>query len=162
MRKPLSLVARTVCDLFAWFLIIFGVYVIIHGDVTPGGGFQGGAIVGSFMALLLVAHGGDRVLEWVKTSVYWIMLFVGLMMFIGFGLRGIPEGTFFYNFLAVPHDVAKTMAHGLIPFSGTIGVMDIAVGIEVAGGLTVIILSMFRGIVLHDFADSRKETGHDG
>ena len=55
--KPLSVVVRTGCDLFAWFMVIFGAYVIIHGDVTPGGGFQGGAVVATFLAFLLVAYG---------------------------------------------------------------------------------------------------------
>lgn len=40
--NPLSVVVRTICDIFAWFLGIFGAYVIIHGHISPGGGFQGG------------------------------------------------------------------------------------------------------------------------
>ena len=159
--KPLSLVARTICDLFAWFLIIFGVYVIIHGDVTPGGGFQGGAVVASFMALLMVAHGGERIMKWVRPGIYEFLLLLGLLMFIGLGFAGVSHGTFFYNYLSVPLEAAKTMHHGIIPFSGTIGLMDIAVGIEVAGGLTLMLILMFKGIYINDFADSRKETGHD-
>ena len=57
--NPLSVIARTVCNLFAWFLAVFGLYVIVHGHLTPGGGFQGGAVVATFMAFLLVAHGGS-------------------------------------------------------------------------------------------------------
>ncbi len=159
--KPLSLVARTVCDLFAWFLIIFGVCVIVHGDVTPGGGFQGGAIVASFMALVLVAHGGERILHWARLGVYWTFMFVGLFMFIGLGFAGMSHGTFFYNYLAVPHDLVAGVVHGIIPFSGTIGLMDIAVGIEVTGGLTVILLVVFRWAMSDVASDSRKETGYD-
>ncbi len=159
--KPLSIVARTVCDLFAWFLVIFGVYVIVHGDVTPGGGFQGGAIVASFMALLLVAHGGKRVLDWVKLAVYWSLMFFGLLLFITLGLSGIPHGTLMYNFLSVPHDVAVNMVHGVIPLSGTIGLMDLAVGIEVAGALTIILIVMFRWMMTDVAGDSGKETGYD-
>ena len=40
--NPLSVVVRTVCDLFAWFMIVFGVNVLLHGYVTPGGGFGPG------------------------------------------------------------------------------------------------------------------------
>lgn len=159
--KPLSIVARTVCDLFAWFLVIFGVYVIVHGDITPGGGFQGGAIVASFMALLLVAHGGKKVLEWVKLSVYWGLMFFGLLMFIFLGIGGIKHGTFMYNFLSIPHDVAVNSTHGIIPFSGNIGLMDLAVGIEVAGALTIILIVMFRWMMTDVSENSEKETGYD-
>ena len=58
--NPLSVVVRTICDIFAWFMGIFGAYIIIHGHLTPGGGFQGGAVVATMAAFLLVAYGGKR------------------------------------------------------------------------------------------------------
>ncbi len=159
--KPLSIVVRTCCDMFAWFMVVFGSYVIIHGDVTPGGGFQGGAIVATFMALLLVAYGGEKVLSWVKFSFYNGLLIVGLLLFLLFGFSGMAN-SFFYNFLAVPEAVALAGgAHGIIPPSGTIALMDIAVGIEVTGGLTLILLYMFKGTRMFNLIEMGGETGHD-
>lgn len=159
--KPLSIIVRTCCDLFAWFMVVFGTYVIIHGDVTPGGGFQGGAIVATFMAFLLVAYGGQKTLSWVNFNIYNTLLTVGLLLFLLFGFSGMGH-SFFYNFLAVPESVV--LAGGgpaVIPPSGTIALMDIAVGIEVTGGLTLILLYMFKGTRMFNLIEMGGETGHD-
>ena len=58
--KPLSIIVTSIGDLFAWFMIVFGVYVINNGHNTPGGGFQGGAIVATFLSFMLVAYGSKR------------------------------------------------------------------------------------------------------
>ncbi|PKP54943.1 sodium:proton antiporter, partial [Candidatus Atribacteria bacterium HGW-Atribacteria-1] len=53
--KEMSRIVRTVTNFVYGFIIIFGFYIIVHGHLTPGGGFQGGAVVGSAFALLLVS-----------------------------------------------------------------------------------------------------------
>jgi len=97
--KPLSVVVRTVCDFFAWFMVVFGVYVIVHGHLTPGGGFQGGAVVATFVTLLLVAYGGEKVLSWIKVHLLDSLETSGLLIFLGAGFLGISSA-FFYNVLA--------------------------------------------------------------
>jgi multisubunit Na+/H+ antiporter MnhB subunit len=38
-------IVRTTADLFFPFCLVFGLYVVVHGHLTPGGGFQGGAVM---------------------------------------------------------------------------------------------------------------------
>jgi len=87
--RPLSIVVRTICNIFAWFVAIFGAYVILHGHLTPGGGFQGGAIVATFIALLLVAQGGKNFLGWVKKEIFSSFEGAGLVAFICVGLAAV-------------------------------------------------------------------------
>lgn len=49
-----------VCRLAATFTLLFGVYMALHGTVTPGGGFQGGAIAGSSLMLIYLGEGYPR------------------------------------------------------------------------------------------------------
>lgn len=159
--NPLSVVVRKGCDIFAWFMVVFGANVIIHGDLTPGGGFQGGAIVATFLTFLLVAYGGNRLLSWVNERFYTSLVGFGLLLFIGLAFMGFPT-SFFYNFVSVTHEAAMAGgAHGIIPPSGTIALMDIAVGIEVAGGLSLIVIYMFKGIRLYETSPVGTECGHD-
>lgn len=163
--NPLSVVVRTICDVFAWFMGIFGVYVIIHGHLTPGGGFQGGAIVATMIAFLLVSHGGKKLLAFARPGFYSTIETTGLLLFICAGFFGITT-TFFYNFLAGQGGLFGSVVpsgpnSGVINSAGTISLMNMAVGLEVIGGLSLIILYMFKGIRLFEDAEGSGETGHD-
>jgi len=50
-----SIVIRTVSRIIIPFIQIFGLYTIIHGEASPGGGFQGGVILGTSIILLTIA-----------------------------------------------------------------------------------------------------------
>ncbi len=163
--NPLSVVVRTICDIFAWFMGIFGIYIIIHGHLTPGGGFQGGAVVATMIAFLLVSHGGHKVIAFAKPGLYSALETSGLMLFICAGFFGITT-TFFFNFLAgqggfLGSTVPIGPNSGVLNSAGTISLMNMAVGLEVIGGLSLIILYMFKGIRLFDKAMESGETGHD-
>ena len=70
----------------AWLLfgpiVVFGAYVFIHGHLTPGGGFQGGAIIASAVLLLLLAqrdrHLPHRLLSWIESLSGFAYALIGL------------------------------------------------------------------------------------
>jgi len=162
--KPLSVVVRTICDIFMWFMAVYGAYIIIHGHITPGGGFQGGAVVATLIAFMLVSHGGEKMVSFVRTGMYSAAETTGLLLFICAGFFGIAT-TFFYNFLAKQGGLFGSTVplganSGVLNSSGTIALMNMGVGLEVIGGLSLIIYFMFRGIRLHVETGS-EETGHD-
>ena len=162
--NPLSVVVRTVCDLFAWFMIVFGVNVLVHGYVTPGGGFQGGAIIATFIAFLLVAYGGRRVASRVNDRLFDLFEEVGLLVFFILAFLGLPV-TFFFNFLAKSGGLFGNVVPigpnaGALNTSGTIALMNLSVGLEVVGGLSMILLYMFSGAHPEE-PFGREEAGHD-
>jgi len=53
----MSRIVKTTCSSIFPLIMIYGLYVIAHGHLTPGGGFQGGAIVASALTMILVAYG---------------------------------------------------------------------------------------------------------
>ena len=53
----MSKIVRTMSNITLPLILIFGFYVIAHGHLTPGGGFQGGAVVASGFAMILIAYG---------------------------------------------------------------------------------------------------------
>ena len=61
MIGGMSRIVRTMTTLIFGFIMVYGFYVIAHGHLSPGGGFQGGAIVASAFALLLVTYGTDHI-----------------------------------------------------------------------------------------------------
>lgn len=144
--KGMSSIVKTIANISFPFITIYGLYIIAHGHVTPGGGFQGGAIVATGLALLLVAHGTKWVESKIKEQNLSLFESVGALSFIGLAFFGIVMGgVFFSNFL-----VDSPSLFGGIPLygaadintGGTIPLMNFAVGLKVIAGLFAIILVM--------------------
>jgi multicomponent Na+:H+ antiporter subunit B len=55
IHKPASEIVETATELLLPMIILFGVYVFMNGHLSPGGGFQGGAIIASGTMFLLLA-----------------------------------------------------------------------------------------------------------
>ena len=145
-------IVRTTADLFFPFCLVFGLYVVVHGHLTPGGGFQGGAVMATGAALLIVAHAYADVTRRIRKTALKILEALGLMMFLFAGLSGILFGRpFMANWIAPAGNWFKTsIAHGPNPgdlnTAGLLPLLNFGVGIEVLGGLTVILLYMLSGI----------------
>jgi multisubunit Na+/H+ antiporter MnhB subunit len=143
---------RSTANTFAPFCLIFGLYVVVHGHLSPGGGFQGGAVMATGAALLLVAHSYKDIIELIRKNTMKLCETVGLLMFITAGLSALATGGAFLNnwmahnggTFATP--VAYGANPGVLASAGLIPILNIAVGIEVLGGLTVILLYMLSGV----------------
>ncbi len=145
--RGMSKIVRTITNILYSFIIIFGFYIIMHGHLTPGGGFQGGAVVASAFALLVVSYGALKIKDMLKAKNFSVSECSGLLAFIGLGFLGIGT-VFFYNFLAGKGGLFGNVIYGINPgdlnTAGVLPLMNIAVGIEVLSGLTLIILYMFN------------------
>lgn len=139
----MSKIVRAVTKPLYPFIIIFGAYLVVHGHLTPGGGFQGGAVVASAIALVVVAYGGTGLYR--KGSLTSLEA-AGLITFISLAIIGMAT-VFFYNFLANGGPIfGESVAYGPNPgyfnTGGVIPLMNMAVGLEVVGGLGVILIAM--------------------
>ncbi len=140
-----SKIIKTISAIMFPFVTIYGLYVITHGHLTPGGGFQGGAIVASGCALLVVAFGSEAIAKKVKESDLSILESVGALGFISLAFIGIAT-TFFYNVLAgrsgslfgkIPPFGSNP---GYLNSGGLLPLMNFAVGTKVIAGLFAIVL----------------------
>jgi len=146
----MSKIVRTITNILYSSILIFGFYIIMHGHLTPGGGFQGGAVVASGIALVLIAYGYDTVKSWMKKSNLSVLESIGALGFIGIAFLGIGT-TFFYNFLAnsgglFGDPTVIGINPGNLDTSGVLPLMNWAVGLKVLAGLGSIVLLMAYGI----------------
>ncbi|MCK4390824.1 MAG: hypothetical protein KAV83_11395 [Desulfobacterales bacterium] len=141
----MSKIVRSTSEFLIPFIFIFGLYMIMHGHLTPGGGFQGGAVFASGMALLLVAFGSHKLEKKSKAHVLSMLESTGALAFIGLAFGGIAVG-FFYNFLVgssiFGHIPPSGPNRGDMWTGGTIPLMNMAVGLKVIAGLSLIVLVM--------------------
>jgi len=141
----LSKIVRTVTNEFMLFIAVFGLYVIAHGHLTPGGGFQGGAVIVSGVVMLLVAFNYQEVRKVLRERALTIMESTGALIFISLAFAGIGA-VFFYNFLVGTPIFGRIPPTGPNPgdiwTGGVIPLMNLAVGIKVAAGLSAVVLAM--------------------
>jgi len=141
----LSKIVRTVANQLILFILIFGLYVIAHGHLTPGGGFQGGAVIVSGVVMLLVAFSSKELKKSLRERTLSIMESSGALIFIGLAFAGIGIA-FFYNFLVGTPIFGRIPATGPGPgdiwTGGFIPLMNLAVGLKVVAGLSAVVLAM--------------------
>jgi multicomponent Na+:H+ antiporter subunit B len=141
----LSKIVRTVANQLILFILIFGLYVIAHGHLTPGGGFQGGAVVVSGVVMLLVAFSSHDLKKSLRERVLSIMESTGALIFAILGFAGLGT-VFFYNFLVGSPIFGRIPATG--PNAGDfwtggfIPLMNFAVGLKVIAGLSAVVLAI--------------------
>jgi len=136
---PAGRVARPRSEAVRWLSLgmigvtnLFGVYIVLHAQLTPGGGFQGGAILGTGS---LLAYLASRYRSYRRVvPKLWVDVAGGVGAG-GYALIGIGStlagGAFLENVLPL----GKT---GTLLSAGTIPVINLAVGLEVAAGFTLL------------------------
>jgi multicomponent Na+:H+ antiporter subunit B len=109
-------------------LVVYGLYVVTHGQISPGGGFQGGVILAT--APLLVYLAGDLKSFKRITSHLLIELAeaAGIFAFVGIGLLGLLSGKEFLRNVLPLGETATIFSGGTVPL------LNLATGLAVAGG----------------------------
>lgn len=130
-----SLILYTGCRFLFPLILLFGTYIFIHGHLTPGGGFQGGAIIASGFLLTMLGCWGwvginrnrFKVTESLSGLVFVIVGLLGLLYGGYFLLNYLPKGT--------PNQLISA---GIIP------IIYIAIGFKVGSEIAGIINDMVR------------------
>jgi multicomponent Na+:H+ antiporter subunit B len=126
ISKPSSELLQAGSKLIFPAILVLGAYVFIHGHLTPGGGFQGGAIIATGFLLMMMAYKDFSMRHNVLT---WVESLAGIT-FAGIGIAGLAfGGSFLENFLPVGN-LNDLISGGIIP------IIYIAVGFKVAAELS--------------------------
>ncbi|MFF3908067.1 MnhB domain-containing protein [Streptomyces sp. NPDC001848] len=114
--------------------VLVGIYVIAHGQLSPGGGFQGGVVAATGLHLLYL--GADyRALERIRpVSVYEIGDALSASGYLVTGLAGVLAGTAFLANTLLPYGTFNTLSSG-----GTVPVLNAAIGMEVTCAIVVLL-----------------------
>lgn len=131
----MSIIVKTVSRFTAWLILLYGIYIVLHGHVSPGGGFAGGVIIALSFINLILAYGKNKVLD--KLSERWVGLCesTGALLFLTIALLGLTGGYFFKNFL--PAGEPFHLFSG-----GTIPLAYIAISFKVWAGLLAIFIAL--------------------
>ena len=111
-RPPSGELLRVGTTLLVPLILLMGTYVFINGHLTPGGGFQGGAILASSVLLMLLTNPLRQISHGVISAVES----VSGLVFVGVGLLGIAlAGGFLDNRILPIGNLGQLFSAGAIP-----------------------------------------------
>lgn len=141
MIEPIeSVMLRTVLQPLIICLQLFAIYVVIHGHYSPGGGFQGGVLLGCSYILPVLVNGirDCRQLHQ-HERIALIMAGVGVAIFALVGIIPMFYGEVLLDYAALPIPIAEAAVRR------SLGILFVEVGVTlgVAGGMASIFLTLY-------------------
>ena len=140
MKKRRDSILISCTNLVLPILLTLGLYIIIHGHLSPGGGFQGGVLIAGAIAIIYIGYGFKGVNKGIAANTFKIAEDIGALGFIILAFIGlIGSGVFFGNVLekGTPGDLFS---------SGSIFLINFAVGFKVFAGISFLILIMITNL----------------
>ena len=136
-REGMSLIVGTVTHWVCAFIVLFGLYIVAYGHLTPGGGFAGGVILACGYILLMLAFGRKRLaailplsrasaLDCIGALAFWVLATAGIL----FG-----GGVFFRNFLPLGKRL-RLWSAGIIPLC------NVAIALKVCASLVLVLVAL--------------------
>lgn len=120
-------ILRAGSDLLAPLLTVVGIYIVVHGHLTPGGGFQGGVILAASFFLVMLADPSKSLNH---TAIVWLEGLAGAA-FIAIGLWALFASGDFLKPLLGKGEMGTLFSAGTLPILST--ALGIKVGAELAG-----------------------------
>jgi multicomponent Na+:H+ antiporter subunit B len=123
-------------------VLLVGAYVVVHGALTPGGGFQGGVMLAGAL-LLVYAAGQVAAVQRVRpVALVEVADAVGAASYALIALAGLVFG------VAAMDNVLPLGTAGSLLSAGTVPVLSVAVGVEVTAAITLILSELVDQMML--------------
>ena len=123
-------------------MLLLGMYVVVHGALTPGGGFQGGMILAGAL-LLVYAAGQVAAIERVRpVALVEVADAAGAAAYVLVAIGGLVFAA------AAMDNFLPTGTAGSLLSAGTVPVLSVAVGVEVTAAITLILTEFVDQVMM--------------
>ncbi len=136
-RNP---VLRETAHLLVPLILMYALYVQFHGELGPGGGFQGGVIFATGILVYALIHGRERLRRVISPRAAEVLACLGVLLYGGTGMATMLLGGEFLNYSVFADNPIVGQHVG-------IWLVELGIGITIVGVVVV---------VFHLFADARK------
>ena len=148
--KVKNVILSSGADSLLPLMLVYMLYIIFHGHLSPGGGFQGGVLMVAVVTILYLGHGYETTTRALSAHLLHGTEGFASVMYVALALLGVCAGAQFCENILYQHG-----AVGDLYSSGTIFWMNLTVGVKVLTGVGSIALLML-GLVNERAAQDEK------
>ena len=135
-----SLIVQVSARFMVPFIQLFGLYVIAHGHHSPGGGFQGGVILGASLILLAMGYNMEVVKKYLSIKNMLAYAAIGVLIFAGWGVVPVLLKSNFLDYSAWASLLPATDA--VMARSHSMLAVEVGVALTVMCGMYGIYMSL--------------------
>lgn len=138
-------IQRGGCDAILPLALVYIFYIIFHGHLSPGGGFQGGVLMTAVVILMYLGHGYDVTVRALSFNRLHKAEGLAATVYVALAMMGVAVGAQFCQNVLYTYGAA-----GQLYSSGTIFWMNVTVGLKVITGIGSITLLMIGALAGKD------------
>ena len=145
VQRSNSIIIGTVSRFMVPFIQLFAFYVIAHGHYSPGGGFQGGALLGASILLLRLTVGQSNSNSVYPAKIATSMSGFGVFIYAAVGAAAMIGGGLYLDYSNLPISGLET------PALRSLGILFVEIGVGI--GVMATMIAIFDDLASGDFHD---------
>jgi multicomponent Na+:H+ antiporter subunit B len=126
-RDSHDVIVKTLARLLMPFMVVFALYVVMHGHHSPGGGFQGGVILAAGFVLLVVSHGLEETRKRMSEKLAGVISSIGVLIYGGIGALCLILGGNYLDYGKLSKILRVTPAE-----ARSLGILGVEIGVALA------------------------------
>jgi multicomponent Na+:H+ antiporter subunit B len=135
-KQGMTVIVKTVTRMILWMIFLYGIYIVLHGHLSPGGGFGGGVVLALGFLSILLAYGRPFAMKWLNIRTLHGLEASAPLLFLAVGVIGlVVGGTFLLNFPG-KGSLFDLASAGVIPL------LNIVIGLKVGLSLFLVVWAL--------------------
>jgi len=127
IRDSDDIIVKTLARLLMPFIVIYALYVVMHGHYSPGGGFQGGVILAAGFVLLVISHGLEQTRKRMSKKLAGVISSIGVLIYGGIGVLCLILGGNYLDYGKLSKILLVTPAD-----ARSLGILGVEIGVALA------------------------------
>ena len=146
----MSIILRLFTFPISLIIILIGLNTILGGHITPGGGFQGGAMIAGGIIFCIIVYGLEESPIKISHNFIAALESAGALGYVFLGLAGLVfSGFFMYNLGVDLYNIVPSFIQNLFDYpdpihAGIIPYLNFVVGLKVLVGLSAVVIAFLE------------------
>jgi multicomponent Na+:H+ antiporter subunit B len=127
VRDSDDVIVKTLARILMPFIVVYALYVVMHGHHSPGGGFQGGVILAASFVLLVITHGLEQTKKRMSEKLAGVISSIGVFIYGGIGVLCLILGGNYLDYGRLSKIIGVEVEE-----ARSLGILGVEIGVALA------------------------------